>query len=52
MVVKKLLADAIDFTVEGEVLTTSDITAATKTGADSEIFVGLLEDGTEGNDWR
>ena len=46
----EMLVDAIDFTVEGEAATTSDITGVTKTGADTEIFVGLLEDGTEGND--
>ena len=46
----EMLADSIDFTVEGEGVATSDITVATKTGADTEIFVGLLEDGTEGND--
>jgi len=47
---EEITADAIDFTVEGEAATTSDITGVTKTGADTEIFVGLLEDGTEGND--
>jgi hypothetical protein len=46
----EMLVDSIDFTVEGEGVVPSDITVATKTGADSEIFVGLLEDGTEGND--
>jgi hypothetical protein len=46
----EMLVDAIDFTVEGEAATTNDITGVTKTGADTEIFVGLLEDGTEGND--
>jgi hypothetical protein len=47
---EELMADAIDFTVEGESASTSDITAATKTGADSVIFADLLEDGTDGND--
>jgi hypothetical protein len=46
----EILADAIDFTVAGEAVTTSDITAVTKTGGDTEIFIGILEDGTDDHD--
>jgi len=47
---EEVTADAIDFTVEGEAKTTADITGVTKTGGDTEIFVGLLEDGTDDHD--
>jgi len=47
---EEVTADAIDFIVEGEAKTTADITAVTKIGADTEIFVGLLEDGTDDHD--
>ena len=48
---EEVTADAIDFTVEGEAKTTADITGVTKTGGDTEIFIGLLENGTEDQDF-
>ena len=47
---EEVTADAIDFTVEGEALTTSDITGVVKTGGDEEVYIGLLEDGTPDQD--
>ena len=47
---EEVTADAIDFTVEGEAVTTSDITGVVKTGGDEEVYVGLLEDGTPDQD--
>ena len=47
---EEITADAIDFTVEGEAATTSDITGVVKTGGDEEVYVGLLEDGTPDQD--
>ena len=46
----EIMAEAIDFTVAGEAVTTSDITAVTKSGGDTEIFIGILEDGTDDHD--
>ena len=39
-----LLAEAVDFTIAG-VTGTADITDLTKTGGDSAVYIGLLEDG-------
>jgi len=47
---EEVTADAIDFTVEGEAATTSDITGVVKTGGDEEVYIGLLEDGTPDQD--
>jgi len=47
---EEVTADAIDFTVEGEAVTTSDITGVVKTGGDEEVYIGLLEDGTPDQD--
>ena len=47
---EEVTADAIDFTVEGEAPTTSDITGVVKTGGDEEVYIGLLEDGTPDQD--
>ena len=47
---EEVTADAIDFTVEGEATTTSDITGVVKTGGDEEVYIGLLEDGTPDQD--
>ena len=48
---EEVTADAIDFTVEGEAATTSDITGVVKTGGDEEVYIGLLEDGTPDQDF-
>jgi len=47
---EEITADAIDFTVEGEAATTSDITGVVKIGGDEEVYIGLLEDGTPDQD--
>ena len=47
---EEVTADAIDFTVEGEAATTSDITGVVKIGGDEEVYIGLLEDGTPDQD--
>ena len=39
-----ILAEAVDFTIAG-VTGTADITDLTKTGGDSAVYIGLLEDG-------
>ena len=41
--------EGVDFTIAG-VGGTSDITDLVFTGGDSEVYIGALEDGTEGND--
>ena len=45
----EILMEGVDFTIAG-VTGTSDITDLTLTGGDSEVRVGLLEDGTPDND--
>ena len=41
--------EGVDFTIAGST-GTADITDLTLTGGDSEVYIGLLEDGTEGGD--
>ena len=45
----EILMEAVNFTIAG-VTGTADITDLTMTGGDSEVRVGLLEDGTPDND--
>ena len=42
--------ESVNFTIAGST-GTADITDLTKTGGDSEVYIGLLEDGTEGTDF-
>ena len=42
--------ESVNFTIAGST-GTADITDLTLTGGDSEVYIGLLEDGTEGTDF-
>jgi len=42
--------EGVDFTIAGST-GTADISDLTRTGGDSEVYIGLLEDGTDGTDF-
>lgn len=46
----EILMESVDFTIAGST-GTADITDLTRTGGDSEVYIGLLEDGTDGTDF-
>jgi hypothetical protein len=46
----EILMEGVDFTIASST-GTADITDLTRTGGDSEVYIGLLEDGTDGTDF-
>jgi hypothetical protein len=46
----EILMESVDFTIAGST-GTADISDLTRTGGDSEVYIGLLEDGTDGTDF-